>query len=521
MKKTKHCNERRKFLCNFCTLSGTAIVAPQLISCSNANVNNKNNNLPKVKVIFALLNDVQNHPDWPNVGYDMRPEMKAVMDALNSNILDVEFLSEKVSYANQMKEIITEDNAKGNIKAYLVMQMNTGISIIDTVVESTEKPILYTLMPYGGDGVWVQRVAKYIRAGNKNFEFMPAIDFKYILKFAGAFSKLNGGNTEDVIKAAHDIRIQLTPATCRAKKREDKLTLLSPEETLKQISGMRILSVQNPIQEDYSKKAKDTFGVDIIVVSMDEINAETGKINIEMARQLAETWKKGADSIKDVTDDTIVESARLYYAMKGLLSKHNAKAITINCLEGVYSKKLCAYPCLGFMQLQDEGLLGICENDMDSTLTMLVFNIMSGRMGYVSDPVLDAPTRSIIYTHCVSTRKLLGQNGPSVPYEIMTHSEDRNGASVRAIAPIGYPVTTLKLNVTRGIMSIHTGTVTGNSRDDRACRTKIIAEVDGDYEKIYNQWDQFIWHRITFFGDFGKDAAAFAEKIGYEVRWEC
>ncbi len=70
-------------------------------------------------------------------------------------------------------------------------------------------------------------------------------------------------------------------------------------------------------------------------------------------------------------------------------------------------------------------------------------------------------------------------------------------------------------------MAVHTATVTGNSRDDRACRTKIIAEVDGDYEKLYRQWDEFIWHRVTFFGDFAKEAVALAEKVGYEVRWEC
>jgi len=519
MKKKEQCSGRRQFLCNFCTLSGAAIVAPQLVSCGN--IAKEKSNLPKVKVIFALSADVQEKPDWPNVGYDMRPEMKAVMDALNANIQDVEFVSAKVAVTEDATAVVTEDNAKGDIAGYIVMQLNIGVDVIDTVLDNTEKPVLYTLMPYGGDGMWVQRVARHIRAGRKNFEFMAAVDFQYVVQVAAAFSKLNGGGTEEVIQAAREIRLQLTPAQCKAQKREDKLTLLSPEETLKKMNGMKILSVESVFPEDYVKKVKDTFGVDIIVVPMDEINEETGKVDATKARQLAETWAKGADSIKDVTDGTIFDAARLYYAMKGLLAKHGAQAVTINCLAGVYSKKLCAYPCLGFMQLQDEGLLGICENDVDSTLTMLAFNIMSGRMGYVSDPVLDAPTRSVIYTHCVSTRKLLGQDGPTVPYEILTHSEDRDGASVRAIVPIGYPITTLKFNAGRGLMSVHTGTVTGNSRDDRACRTKIIAEVDGDYEKIYQQWDEFIWHRVTFYGDFGKEAAAFAEKIGYEVCWEC
>lgn len=521
MKEKKQCYGRRQFLCNFCTLSGAAMVAPELVSCSPSNGSKEKNGLPKVKVIFGLLDDVQVKPDWPNIGYDLRPEMKAVMDSLNAAIADVEFVSAKAAVTEEATTIVTEDNANGDIAGYIVMQMNIGVDIISTVLENTEKPVLYTLMPYGGDGMWVQRTAKHIRAGQKNFEYMPAVDFQYVVKVATAFSKLNGGSTEDVIKAAHEIRLQLTPSACKAQKREDKLTILSPEETLKKMNGMKILSVEYPFSDDYRQKVKEAFGVDIIVVSLDEVNSETGKVDDAKARQLADAWKKGADSIKDASDDTIFNAARLYYAMKDLLKKNGAQAITINCLGGVYTKKLCAYPCLGFMQLQDEGLLGICENDVDSTLTMMAFNIMTGRMGYVSDPVMDAPTRSIIYTHCVSTRKLLGQDGPTLPYEIMSHSEDRDGASVRATVPIGYPLTTLKFNADRKIMAVHTGTVTGNSRDDRACRTKIIAEVNGDYEKLYQQWDEFIWHRVTFFGDFAKEAVALAEKIGYEVRWEC
>lgn len=496
-------------------------MVPGLVSCGNTKESKKSGHLPKVKIIYALHDDVQVKPDWPNIGYDMRPEMKHMIDSLNATVQDVEFVSAKAAVADEATAIVTDDNARGDISGYIVMQLNTGVDIIDAVLDNTDKPVLYTLMPFGGDGVWVQRVAREIRAERKNFEYMAAIDSEYILKVASAFSKLNGGGTEEVIQAAREIRLQLTPSASKAKKREDKLSLLSPEETLKRMNGMKILSVENPFTDEYRKKVKDTFGVEIIVVPMDDVNSETGKVDDTKARQLAEEWKKGADSIKDAPDDAIFQGARLYYAMKHLLAKYDAQAITINCLGGVYSKKLCAYPCLGFMQLQDEGLLGICENDVDSTLTMMAFHIMTGRMGYVSDPVLDPPTRSIIYAHCVSTRKLLGHDAPTMPYEILTHSEDREGASVRTTVPIGYPITTVKFSVRRGLMAVHSGTVTGNSRDDRACRTKIIAEVDGDYEKLYRQWDQFIWHRVTFFGDFAKEAAALAEKIGYEVRWEC
>ena len=521
MEKTKKsCYTRRRFLCSCCTMAGAAALAPYMVSCSGAGTQNKKN-CPKVKVVFGLQQDVQVTPDWPNIGYDMRAEMKAMTDCLNATVPDVEFVPAKSSGEEQSAAILEKDNAKGGIDGYIVIQLNTGVDALGGILDNTDKPVLYAQMPYGGDGVYVQRLAKYLREGAANFAFISAVNFEDVAKVATAFSRLNGGSCSDVVKAANAIRLEMTPKTPVAKKKADNLKVLSPEETLKKLKGRKILSVEREIDEDYVRKVKELLGVEIERVTLDEVNEETARVDKAAARALCNEWKSKADSIKDVPDETIFDAARLYYAMKGILKKHNADSITIDCLTGVYSKKLCAYPCLGFMQLQDEGLLGICENDIDSTLTMMVFGAMTGRMGYISDPVLDSSSRSIIYSHCVSTRKYFGEDGPESPYEILTHSEDRDGASVRVIAPIGYPVTTLKFNFGEGTMAVHTGTVTGNSKDDRACRTKIIVEVDGDYEKIYRQWDHYIWHRVTFYGDFAKEAAAFAQKIGFEVRPEC
>ena len=59
-----------------------------------------------------------------------------------------------------------------------------------------------------------------------------------------------------------------------------------------------------------------------------------------------------------------------YLAMRELLQRHKAQAITINCLGGFYGGHIKAYPCLGFTQLNDDGLVGACEADLFSTVTM-------------------------------------------------------------------------------------------------------------------------------------------------------
>gem|GEM_PF-3148253 len=56
-----------------------------------------------------------------------------------------------------------------------------------------------------------------------------------------------------------------------------------------------------------------------------------------------------------------------------------------------------------------------------------------------------------------------------------------------------------------------------NDLDDRACRTKLCAEPVGDFEKLFREWDQWGWHRVTFYGDLKEPVYAFADALGWKV----
>ena len=149
---------------------------------------------------------------------------------------------------------------------------------------------------------------------------------------------------------------------------------------------------------------------------------------------------------------------------------------------------------------------------------MLAFSTLTqGRPGYISDPVIDTAKRQIIYAHCVASNKVFGPNGQTNPFTIMTHSEDRMGASVRSILPLGYMITTLEILPDRKEILLHQGKAVDNDPDDRACRTKLCAEPVGDIEKLFTMWDQWGWHRVTFYGDLKEPVYALADHIGWSV----
>ncbi len=498
---------RRKFIFQLGAVAG----ASMLPGC----VGNPSNGAKKgvtVRVFFSYhLDDVQAKADWPNIGYDFRPAMENAMNALNANIPDVNFIASKAKNEEDAKAIAEKDGDE--IAGYMVIQMNCWNPVINGVLP-LKKPILFYSHPYAGDGGWLSRTTGILWDKQPHFAFIASLNFSDAVKAASAFSKLNGGTADDFDAESERIRKEMIPSECKAVAKEDNLKCLTAEETLAKVKGFKVLGVPD-YDEPTISEIKKAFGIDVIAINYEEFNAISDKITDDEAQKVADKWKKNAIRVYDSTDEDIFLAAKSYLTQKALLKKYDAQAITINCLNACYGGNIKGYPCLGFMQLQDEGLIGVCEEDLSSTITMLVFRAMTGRTGYVSDPVLDFPTRSIIYAHCVCTTKFFGPDGPSSPYEILTHSEDRKGASVRTIAPIGYPVTTIFVNCYRKQIHVHTGVITGNSSDDRACRTKIIAEVTGDYDQIFRHWTG--WHRVTFIGSFAEDVEKLAKLVGYEI----
>ncbi len=232
---------------------------------------------------------------------------------------------------------------------------------------------------------------------------------------------------------------------------------------------------------------------------------------------MAAHWKSAARSVTltDV-DATLEKSARFYLAQKALIQQYQADGITVNCLGGVYSGKLNAYPCLGFVEMLDAGMIGACEADLVASVSMIAMKHLTGRPGFISDPALDTSKRQIVCCHCVATTRPFGPAGASNPYEILSHSEDRGGASVRSFLPVGYHVTAIEIHAGRQEVLCYRAKAVENVINDRGCRTKLACEVDGDFEKLFTFWDQYNWHRVTFYGDLWEPAKELAAALKFK-----
>ncbi len=467
----------------------------------------------KIRIIYALHAAQQPGPDWPNKGFDFRPVMERINTGLAKQCPHFEFISSLAAGPEQAQKILDEDKS-ANIGGYLVYQMNAWNRVVQTVATSG-KPVLYADFQYGGSGGFLVYMADFIRKKAPNVGFVASSRFEDLVEAVQCFEGVQkGGSAADFVAATAQARAKNTPKTGDLACEPDPVKTLSAQECLARMKQSRILAVR----DQNSGPADSLLGIPMEWVSFAEVNGAWQAADKDESQAVARRWRKNAATVIGVSQETLDTSAAMYLGMKAVLKKHGANAITVNCLGGFYGGHIHAYPCLGFHELNNEGLIGACECDVRSTATMVALNALTqGRPGYISDPVIDTAKRQIIYAHCVAPNKVFGPQGPTNPYAILTHSEDRQGASMRSVLPVGYMTTTVEFEQGRKEVLFHRGKAVANDPDDRACRTKLAAEPVGDIEKLFTLWDQWGWHRVTCYGDLKEPVFALADALGYKV----
>ena len=467
----------------------------------------------RIRIVYALHAEQQAVPDWPNLGFDFRPVMERINRALTEQCPDFEFVVSMARDADETTAIVARDETAG-IDGYLVCQLNCWNRVVQTLAD-TGKPVLYSDFKYAGSGGFLVYTAAFLREGTPNVGFVSSPRLDDLVEAVRCFEPVTrSGAAGDFGAAVARVRRAGTPASGDLTTFPDNLTVLDPHDTLRGMSEAPILAVRD--QE--ARSADPIMGIPVEFIPFSEVNTAWEAADRDAAREIVDRWQRTAMVVSGVSMETLQTSAAMYLGMKEILRRHGARAITINCLGGFYGGHIHAYPCLGFHELNNEGLIGACECDIRSTTTMVALTTMTGgRPGYISDPVLDTSRRQIIYAHCVASNRVFGPDGTVNPFEILTHSEDRQGASVRSIMPLGYMTTSVEFFPERQEVLIHAGKAVANDPDDRACRTKLVVEPTGDFEKLFTMWDRWGWHRVTIYGDLRESLAGLADTLGYTV----
>jgi hypothetical protein len=283
----------------------------------------------------------------------------------------------------------------------------------------------------------------------------------------------------------------------------------------------RILAVGRPhgtAAACVAEKVKQKLGADLVTIPNDRIMERWKTIDPKAAEAEAEAyWISQARRIVEPNRQEIIDSAKLFLAVKSIMIEENARAIcSVHCMGNPRG-------CLTFSKLNDMGYVGACEGDIDSTLTMLIFGYAFGVPGFITDPVIDTAKNAMVHFHCTSATKMDGPEGKRLPFTIRTQTDSRGGVALEVQNRVGQPVTCAKL-VNLDTMLIVAGKIIETSTSPLACRTQFAQSVP-NAERLFLGWGgdviqgdtMTLLHRAVFYGDYMAPVRTLGDLMGFQV----
>lgn len=424
---------------------------------------NQNKMKTKIRVVFTgLKNDV---PAWPYINYDVEKRAEKVMPVLRDALPEVEF-SPVVYYSKEDAEAGFRKDEKGRYDGWLVYVACIWTGIPQFYAQNVH-PVVIADELFSGSGEFVR--------------------------------------TRSLIESK-----QLPVATVSSSDFSDIVNTVRLLDVMAKLRKTKVLIISNDVNAwgatpDKVKAAKDVFGVEVIRKSGDELHAVYETISEEDAAPVREQWMQDATCIVEPDGEEIQRSAKMYLALRKMIDETRADAVSTDCLGLFQAGSVIAYPCLSFFQLNNDGKTGVCEGDLRATISQLLFRYLCNKPAYISDPVFDEAAGQITYAHCVSTNRPFGKKQPACPYIIRSHAEDRKGASVQTLLPLGKTVTTIAVSPVDKAIAIHTAKTVANNKQEEGCRTKLVAAVDVERVLTNYHEEYFGWHQVTCYGNYRKE----------------
>lgn len=480
----------KKIMCELCNnvsrrnfMATTGLVAAGLMTLDDSTVmaeetppvdDRSPEKRPPVKIYVVYLGK---GGAWPKPEFDAPAEIKGVfgpeLQKIRAKLGNVEFIGGDLilntpAEADKLLPKIKEQNAD----AILVIHLAFGGSAPFAVFASTGLPVAIYSQPFSGH------------------------DWMYVPAMQREGKKIIMSPSQDLAEIERLVRILRVPVRMQ----HSKLIMV----------GNPGCALSTPAACDYGK-VKEKFGTEVIQVTPNEfVEVHKSISDADAIAEAEEYWIKHAKEIREPSRGEIIKSCKTYFAMKKLMEEHGAIALSMKCLGGIPIGVL-GYPCLGFSRLLDDGAIGSCEADMDSTLTMMMFLYAMGLPGFITDPLIDFSKNGVIHAHCVAPTKMDGPQSARLPFTIRTHRDDNRGASVKVLMgrDTGRDVTWAKLANNNTIL-VATGILRGDFEfDDRGCRTQIVTEVtSSSARELFDKWGgnilgsnmMVLLHRVLFYG---------------------
>ena len=403
---------------------------------------------------------------------------KARLAKAEKDLGNVELVMGSSTSAEQTAALLKKAGAGAPVLAINVRNFAlTGV--VQPILDGGHPMIFFSLPASGHDWMYAPR---WHRQGHR-VSLMPSSDYDELER---ALRLLR------VIPMMKQTRILLFPPA------RGTAAAQSPEEVKKRL-GAEVVGVEEKL-----------FDEALAAVEEDAVRAET------------EAWTKNAKKIIEPNMKDISMAARVSVALQNLMEHEQAQGLAVGTCMGWLNK---GFPCLGFTRLRDVGIPAACEGDMDSLLTMMLFQYMIDKPGFQGNATFDT-SRNVLWTaHCTAALKMDGVDGKEAPYLLRGHSEVEGSGCVPEVQyRVGEEITRTKLVNLDTILISPGKIIEVPERAVHGCRTQIVTKVR-DAAKMAANWSSVLetedamtlLHRVVFYGDHIDSAYHLARLMGMKV----
>ena len=250
---------------------------------------------------------------------------------------------------------------------------------------------------------------------------------------------------------------------------------------------------------------KDKFGSEITQLKMKEFIKAVEEVEVEEVKGVAERLRKEF-ILLDGRDTNLEKYVKIYKALKDLLSRYQANAVTIDCAA---LPSIEYVPCLAFSLLIDEGIPCGCEADLPALFTMAMLMGASSRpamMGNLNENVthMDIEDNIVVLNHDVVPTALACRE---CKVKVRDFHATGKGATPYAELQTGMPVTLAGMHWDMDEVWASKGIIRW-TEDTIHCRISVGIEVD-DAKRLTKE--AFGHHVVMVYGDYVDETKRMAD----------
>jgi len=395
-------------------------------------------------------------------------------------------MNKRIQYIDTASEFMSKDEIDYLIGKYGTLLEEKGISRNSSCQIETSDHLIYFILSGGVEG----KTYKLIRNRLDKFPCEPVILIAHPEdnSLPAALELLAKLRQED-----HPGKVFLLNSANDLNTIDQVIEYLS-QNIVKPLTGIKIGMVGEPsdwliASSPDKKEVTGTWGAQVQLIDTKVLFDKITRIDDRSITELVSDFKVNSIAVIEPTDPDLMESVKVYSALKEIVKEYDLDALSLRCFDLVTD--LNTTGCYALAKLNEEGIPASCEGDIVSLLAMLWVKQTTGKTAWMANPAeIDINNNEILLAHCTIAFDLIDE------YRIRTHFESGIGIGIQGKLPLT-PVTMVRLggkDLNR--MWIMEGSITAIPESEKLCRTQVRISVE-EKEKLVDLMQDPLGNHLT------------------------